>query len=97
MEKIKGYANYGVLAHEKQVIFTVETKHPHADVSEEVEMELPEGWKVAETESGVLLIESPEGETWPADKVIDSFADAPALSYFDGVKGHRITLKWNLL
>lgn len=42
MGKIKGYANYGVLAHEKQVIFTATSKHPHADVSEEVEMELPE-------------------------------------------------------
>ena len=40
MGKIKGYANYGVLAHEKQVIFTATSKHPHADVSEEVEMEL---------------------------------------------------------
>lgn len=27
MEKIKGYANYGVLAHEKQVIFTATSKH----------------------------------------------------------------------
>ena len=95
MGKIKGYANYGVLEHEKQVIFTAMSKHPHADISEEVEMELPEGWSVAATVAGDLLIESPEGETWPADKIIDSWGDAPVLSWFDGVKSHRITLEWS--
>ena len=40
---IKGYANYGVLAHEKQIIFTAYNPDAHADYAEEVEYTIPEG------------------------------------------------------
>lgn len=97
MNKINGYANYGVLTHEKQVIFTVANKHPHADVSEAVEMVIPDGWDVAENDMGTILIISPDGITYTADEIISSFGDKPVLEWYDGENSHRISLEWSPL
>ena len=96
MTTIKGFANYGVLAHEKQIIFTISEKHPHATVSEEIEITLPEKWEVSENEFGELLIDTPEGNTYIANYIISSWGDDPVLSWFDG-ENHRITLEWKTL
>lgn len=60
MTKINGYANYGVLAHEKQIRFTISAPHPHATVSDRVEITIPDGWEVAENNFGDVLIISPD-------------------------------------
>lgn len=96
MTTIKGFANYGVLAHEKQTIFTIPGKHPHATVSEEIEITLPDKWEVSRSESEDLLIDTPEGNTYRADDIISSWDDAPVLSWYDG-KDHRIKLEWKAL
>ena len=97
MKTIKGFANYGVLAHEKQTIFTIANKHPHATVSEEVEITLPEGWEIGKNSFGEILIDTPTGETYTAEEIISSWGDSPVLSWYDGQKNHRITLEWKTL
>ena len=94
MTTIKAFANYGVLAHEKQTIFTVSNKHPHATVSEEVEITLPDNWEVSENTYGDLLIDTPEGITYMADEIISSWGDKPALIWYDGIKTNRIVLEY---
>lgn len=94
MNKIKGYANYGVLAHEKQTIFTISSPHHHASVSEEIVISVPDGWEVSENASGNILIDTPQCETYMADEIISSRSDAPVLSWYDGKKSSSIPLEW---
>lgn len=91
---IKGYANYGVLAHEKQTIFTVAAPHPRTKVAEKVEITIPDGWEVSENATGEKLIGTPDGKTYLADEIISSYGDSPVLSWFDGNNSHRIKLNW---
>lgn len=97
MTTIKGYANYGVLAHEKRTIFTVSTPDATATVNEEIEITLPDGWEASENNFGETLINTPEGETYIASDIISSWGDNPALSWYDGSNSHRITLEWRSL
>ena len=96
MTTIKGFANYGVFAHEKQTIFTISGKHPHATVSEEIEITLPDKWEISKNEFEELLIDTPDGKTYMADEIISSWGDEPVLSWYDG-ENHRITLEWKTL
>ena len=96
MTTIKGFANYGVLAHDKQTIFTISEKHPHATVSEEIEITLPDKWEVSRNEFEELLIDTPEGKTYMADEIISSWEDEPVLSWYDE-ENHRITLEWKTI
>lgn len=94
MNTINGYANYGVLAHEKQVIFTVSAPHCHATVSDRVVITIPDDWEVAENNFGDVLIISPDGVSYLGDDIISSYGDKPVLSWFDGSE-HRITLEFS--
>lgn len=94
MTIIKAYANYGVLAHEYQTIFTASNPHPYATVSDKIEITIPDGWTVSESVSGSLLIDSPDGQTYLADEIISHFGGDPILSWYDGIKENRIKLDW---
>lgn len=94
MEKIRGYANYGVLAHEKKPVFTISNTHAHTTVSEEIEITLPDKWGVGEDRLGRKLIITPDGEKYIADDIISSYGENPALNWYDGGKEHRIILVW---
>lgn len=94
MGKLTGYANYGVLAHEKQIIFTVDNKHPHAAVSDKIEMIIPDDFAVSASVSGDILIDTPDGTTYSPKDIISSWGDKPALIWFDGERNHRQTLEW---
>lgn len=93
---IKGFANYGVLAHEKQTIFTISNPHGRATASEAVEITLPDGWEVGESVTEGQLITGPAG-TYGADDIIDSWRDQPVLSWYDGQQEHRIALEWKTI
>lgn len=97
METIKGYANYGVLSHEKQTIFTAGEKNTYAKVSEEIEITLPDGWTGSENQMGETLITSPNGEVYKANEILSSWGDNPVLSWYDGKTNHRITLEWKTI
>lgn len=90
MNTIKGYANYGVLAHEYQVKFTVGGPHCHAKVSEEVEITLPEGFTAHINDFGITFIEIPDGTTYTTDEILSSFGGVPVMAWYDGQKNHRV-------
>lgn len=94
--KIKGYANYGVLQHEKQTIFTCSNPHPHADVSEEVEISLPEGFLTSEDEHGSVLIAIPDGDTYTVNEILKSWGDYPVMEWYDGQHTHRVKCNFNV-
>lgn len=94
MEKIRGYANYGVLAHEKKPVFTISNTSAYTTVNEEIEITLPDNWGVCENNFGRKLIVNPDGETYIADEIISSYGGNPALIWYDGEKEHRIILEW---
>lgn len=91
-EKIIGYANYGVLAHEKQCLFTAE--RPIAEANDKVEITLPEGWKTCEDITGGMLIESPDKKTFPAGEILESKKDEPYLVWNDAKGWHSEKLDW---
>ena len=82
--KIKGYANYGVLSHEKQTIFTITAPHPHTNVTEKIEIAIPDGWEVSENDMGEKLIHAPNGKTYLAEEIISTDGENPILRWYDG-------------
>ena len=84
MEKIKIYANYGVLAHEKQTIYTYGAEHPHATYSETMEVEIPEGFEVSESVTGKPLITPPGCDyTYEINEILSHRADEPIFLWVD--------------
>ena len=89
------YANYGVLAHEYQTIYTATAPHGHAKVSEPVIVEIPDDFKPYHNDYGEVVITVP-GMPWPymLDEVLTTVnGDLPGLRWYDGHKEHRLTLK----
>lgn len=96
MKTIKGFANYGVLAHEKETIFTISGKAETAAVSEKIEITIPSEYKIAESAYGDILIDIPGAGAYPAQKVISSKKSEPVLRWYDG-KEHSVKLDWKEL
>ena len=93
---IKGYANYGVLAHEKQIIFTAYNPDAHADYADEVEYTIPEGWETAENEAGELLL-TLDGKTYYlVHELLSSQGDKPVFVWYDGRTRNQQKLKYRL-
>lgn len=88
------YANYGVLAHEHQIIYTANNPHRHADVSERITVEIPQKYNPYETVSGEIALSVP-GMSWSyllAD-VLDTMDGFPAISWYDGQRTHHDMLR----
>lgn len=96
MAKIKAFANYNVLTHEKQTIFTVSHKHPYATFSEVIEIILPINYQVFKNEYGEILITIPEGETYIADEIISSWKNKPVLGWYNK-ENNKIDLEFKIL
>lgn len=96
MTKIKAFANYNVLTHEKQAIFTVSQKHPYATFSEMIEIILPTEYQVFKNEYEEILITIPEGETYIADEIISSWKNKPVLRWYNK-ENNRIDLEFKIL
>ena len=93
MNKFKGFANYGVLAHEKETVFTACNAASQAVTSDEIEIMLPDGWEIAENQAEELLICGPAGD-FLANEILRSRGDKPMLHWYDG-QWHTIPLEWN--
>lgn len=93
MNRFKGFANYGVLAHEKETVFTASNASGSAVTSDEVEITLPDGWETAENCAGELLICGPAGD-FLANQILASQNDKPMLRWYDG-QWHTVPLIWN--
>lgn len=98
MSKIKGYANYGVLNHEKKILFTIGDVPTDCVVSERVEYTIPDDWEISENEFGTILLTAPWGCTYCGNDVITSKNDNPYLTAYDtNSKLFQIPLKWSKL
>lgn len=82
--EIKAYKNYGVLAHEKAPTYTVGMPDSTAVLSEEVVINIPEGFSVSENAAGEKLIDTPDGITYLVSEMISQQNGEPALSWYDG-------------
>lgn len=97
MKTVKGYANYGVIGNEKRTVFTVD-RPAEATLSEEIELYIPEEFKLAENAAGNTLIDTPDGTTYMLSEILGSDGDNPVLRWI-GKNNERRTakLKWNEL
>ena len=84
---MKVYKSYGVLAHEKQPVYTVDL--PASEIYDVVNVDLPEGWGTAEGAMGDQLICSPEGDTYLASEILTNWGDRPALVWYDNRQEKR--------
>lgn len=94
MKQIEAYANYGVLAQEKRVIFTGGSPHCHATLSDKIEIIVPDGFSVSENAFGETLINTPDGITYRIDEILSTHGNEPIMGWFDGKKEHRVKCQW---
>lgn len=85
------YANYGVLAHEKQTIYTT-APTDEAVYSEPITVDIPESFKPGENAFGIVLVEI-DGSNWLLGDVLDSRDDKPCISWYDGPRSKH----WKML
>ena len=92
-ENMKIYKNYGCLSAEKRIVYTYGAVEPTAVTYEEIEVQLPEGWKEAENNMGSTIIVSPEGDVFLPNKILCG-NECPCLQWIDANKhDRRIKLK----
>lgn len=92
--KVTIYANFGVLAHEYQIIYTATAPHRHAKVAEQVTVEIPDEYQPYETATGEVALSLP-GMSWTylLSEVLGSMDRLPAITWFDGQHTHRKMLR----
>ena len=70
---MKLYANYGMLGHEKETVYSATA---HGEIFDTIYVELPEGWAIVDAIGGIAL-ESPWGWVYSPDEVITTIGDEP--------------------
>lgn len=85
------YKSYGVLAHEKQPVYTFDA--PASEIYDTVEVEFPDGWSVGENAAGETLVDSPHGITYRGKEILSNWGDAPAFRWNDGRSDRHIILE----
>ena len=85
--KIKIYKSYGVLAHEKKPVYSLNT--PASDIYDEITVDIPFPiWHNYMDEIGVTI----DGIDLLLGQVLTNWGDAPAIVWFDGKKRNHIIL-----
>lgn len=93
METIKIYRNYGVLTAEKRSVYTFCAPHNTATCWDEMEVEVPENWKLYENQMGQTMVTAPWGWNYEINEVLQG-NDNPCFYALDpNRKGHREYLK----
>lgn len=80
IKTINGLAHYGLLSHENEIVFTVNTAK--SDICDEITIEIPDDWEVSYYESGDTLLTSPKelgGETYLPKEILITINDNPYL------------------
>lgn len=93
MKTINIYRNYGVLAAEKRYVYTYGAEHAHATVSDELTVELPDGWETAENYIGELLLVAPWGATYGPNDILEGNENPLFIVYDENGKERRFKLK----
>ena len=90
MKTVKMYATYGVIAHEKQPVYTLD--RPCGEIYDAYTLTAPEGWSFAESVSGDTLVESPDGTTYTGAEILTNWGDVPCFCWYDGHSDRRVML-----
>ena len=86
------YANYGVLAHERQALFTA-TSPADSVLSEAITVDLPDEYEPYETMYGNIALML-DGRPYLLDEALSSKDDQPALRWIDsGLRAHCVPLR----
>lgn len=67
---IEIYANYGVLAAEKRIVYTFEAPHATATCSDRMTVAIPDGWEVFQNRAGRTMVTAPWGWDYGIDEVL---------------------------
>lgn len=87
------YRNYGVTGAEKRSVYTYGEQHAWAVCSDKIEVEIPEGWKIFKNYMDQTMVESPWGEYYEINEVLQG-NEKPCFYALDAnMKGHRVYLK----
>lgn len=93
MKKIKIFRNYGCLAAEKRVIYTYVNEAETAVCSDEITVEVPEGWELYETIYGDIACETPWGGRYCIHDLLEGNDHPYFAAYDNNGKLHRVQLK----
>ena len=77
------YKSYGVLAHEKEPVYTY--SNPASEIYDMVSVEIPETFKPCEAVNDNILVHV-GGYDYLINEVLTNAGDAPALGWWDGEK-----------
>lgn len=92
---IKIYANYGVLSHEKETVFTYANNV--SEIYDEIYIEIPEKFKVYGNDSDTeILLSANDGYDYTVDELIKNIGDVPSFVYVGKDGGYR-TIKCKVL
>lgn len=70
MKTIKIYENYGVLGAEKRSVYTYGGQHARATCSDEMTVEIPDGWEAWENAMGETIVTAPCGWNYEINEVL---------------------------
>lgn len=89
--KLDIICNYGVLAHEKQWIYTCTTSHPQGKAYDTVTVEIPERLQPYETVTGAIAV-TLDGAPYLLSDVLTSRNDKPCIRWYDGAHTRYVAL-----
>ena len=95
MKKFTGYINYGVLSAEKRQVWTANAPHATATCSDKVEIEVPEGWDMFETNGGEVMFTSPWGWDYLPDEILAGNENPYFIVVDKDGNEKRVSLKYN--
>lgn len=70
MTTINIYRNYGVLSAEKRNVYTYGGQHNTATCSDEIIVEIPDGWEIYESATGNKMVTAPWGWDYEINEVL---------------------------
>lgn len=97
METFRAYKNYGCLAAEKRTVYTAGLPHHTAVTSEEIEIQIPEGWDMGENEIGEVIITSPWGWNYMPNDLLEGNENPYFAGYRKDGNQFRIKLEWKYI
>ena len=87
--KKKIYANYGVLAHEKKTLYSVES--PASEIYDAEYVNIPDELIIGENEHGQILLMLGKS-VYTLNEALSAWGEKPALCWHDGEKTQRVLL-----
>ena len=88
--KMKLYESYGVLAHEKKPVYSINI--PASESYNEITVCIPEEVAICENAAGEKLAEI-DGKVYLLAEILGNFYDKPCLKWYDGRSHRRIMLE----